>query len=535
MDRMEPVDLNAAADAYAATPLLNCLLRETADAVEPAGPARPGGGPAEAHGAGTGAGVEVHRLRGSGRLLRVRGGRRPVCPELRTADGWHPLSHTELVKLVSDELGRFTGVPNDELPVEITDSRDAIAALLAARAEAEPPRDPYVLSEQSLVMGHPHHPAPKARGGAPAGSWLPYAPEAHARFPLVFLGLREDQVAEEGGPAASDAIDSLADALDAPRAPAGYRLLPAHPWQLDLVGERPAVREAFADGRLLRLGRSRRPAWPTASIRTLYVPEAAADLFVKFSLDVRITNDVRRLWRHDLLKLRRTDAAVEAGFAALRRTGSAAAWLADRGYRTASFAFEELAVLVRDGLHAHTVPGATPLLAAALAEGHAGSPSAGAGDPARWWRAYLRQVVPPVLELFARHGVVLEAHLQNTLVAVDAEGMPVQALFRDAEGVKLLPDLPRSDAWQRLVYCLVVNHLAEIAGALAGRYPDISPLLWPAVREEFRRYEATRGLPEIAELLTAPALPAKTNLLLRWTRADGADARYLPLPNPLRE
>ncbi|MGW0754028.1 IucA/IucC family protein [Streptomyces sp. NPDC002587] len=518
MDRMEPVDLNAAADAYAATPLLNCLLREAAES-------------AEEHGAG------VHRLRGSGRLLRVRGSRRPVRPELRLADGWHPLSHTELVKLTSDELGRYTGVANDELSVEITDSRDTVAALLGARATAEPPEDPYLLSEQSLVMGHPNHPAPKARGGAPAGSWLPYAPEAHARFPLAFLGLREDQVAEEGGPAAAAAVDSLADALDGPRPPSGYLLLPAHPWQLDLIGCRPTVREAFADGRLLRLGESRRPAWPTASVRTLYVPDPSADLFVKFSLDVRITNDVRRLWRHDLLKLRRTDAAVEAGFAALRRAGSRAAWLADRGYRTAAFAFEELAVLVRDGFHdghAHAAPGAAPVLAAALAEGYAGSPLAGTADPVAWWRAYLRHVVPPVLELFARHGVVLEAHLQNTLVAVDAAGMPVQALFRDAEGVKLLPDLERAEAWQRLVYCLVVNHLAEIAGALCERHPDMSALVWPAVREEFVRYDTTRGLPEIAQLLAAPALPAKTNLLLRWTRADGADARYLPLPNPLR-
>ncbi|MFG2874835.1 IucA/IucC family protein [Streptomyces sp. NPDC048337] len=523
MDRMEPVDLNAA-DAYAATPLLNCLLREAAEPVEDAPAA-------------------VHRLRGSGRLLRVRGGRRPVRPELRTADGWHPLSHAELVKLTADELLQYTGVPNEELPVEIHDSRDAIAALLAARAVAEPPADPYLLSEQSLVMGHPHHPAPKARGGAPAASWLPYAPEAHARFPLVFLALREDQAAEEGGPAAADALDSLADALDGPRPPAGYRLLPAHPWQLDLVGSRSSVREAFADGRLLRLGESRLPAWPTASIRTLYVPRPGADLFVKFSLDVRITNDVRRLWRHDLLKLRRTDAAVEAGFGALRSADldiadtadtAGAAWLADRGYRTAAFAFEELAVLVRDGLHAHAAPGSTPLLAAALAEGYRGSPLAGAADPAAWWRAYLRRVVPPVLELFARHGIVLESHLQNTLVAVDAAGLPVQALFRDAEGVKLLPDLDRAAAWQRLVYCLVVNHLAEIAGALTERHPDIAPLVWPAVREELLRFDADHGLPEIAELLTAPALPAKTNLLLRWTRADGADARYLPLPNPLR-
>ncbi|MCY0938478.1 IucA/IucC family protein [Streptomyces sp. H34-S4] len=538
MDRMESVDLNAtdnaAADTYAAAPLLNCLLREAAEPVPPAGSG-------ESAGSGEPAGSEgggwcVYRLSGSGRLLRVRAGRRPERPELRTKAGWHPLTHTELVKLVSDELRQYTGVSNDELPVEIGDSRETIAALLAVRATTTPAADAYVRSEQALVMGHPHHPAPKARGGGPATGWLPYAPEAHARFPLIFLGLREDQVAQEGGPAAAAAVDSLAEALGGPRPPAGYRLLPAHPWQLDLVGGRPAVREAFADGRLLTLGTGRVPVWPTASIRTLYVPGAgpAGDLFVKFSLDVRITNDVRRLWRHDLLKLRRTDAAVEAGFAELRRSGSGAAWLSDRGYRTAAFAFEELAVLVRDGLEAHAEPGLTPLLAAALAEGYPDSPLAATADPAAWWRAYLRQVVPPVLHLFARHGVVLEAHLQNTLVAVDADGMPAQALFRDAEGVKLLPDLGRDAAWQRLVYCLVVNHLTEVAGALAQSHPEAAGELWPAARAEFRRFGAAHDLPEIAGLLAAPALPAKTNLLLRWTRADGGDARYLPLPNPLR-
>lgn len=149
---MESVDLNTAADAYAATPLLNCLLREAAD-------------PAEELSAAPDDGWSVHRLRGSGRLLRVWGPRRPLRPELRTADGWHPLSHTELVKLTADELHRYTGIPNDDLPVEIADSRDAVAALLAARAANEPPRDPYVLSEQSLVMGHPYHPAPR-RGAA---------------------------------------------------------------------------------------------------------------------------------------------------------------------------------------------------------------------------------------------------------------------------------------------------------------------------------------------------------------------------------
>ncbi|MGV9643593.1 IucA/IucC family protein [Streptomyces sp. NPDC003514] len=490
-------DTAARADALAIAPLLNCLLREVAE------PQRDGAARADAPDDER----RVHRLRGSGRLLRVLGERRPAEPEVFTGGAWRRVGHAELVKLVADELRRHTGQSNHELPAEMIDSRDALAALLAARARAVPPDDLYLRSEQSLLTGHPYHPAPKARGGGPVAAWLPYAPEAYARFPLTLLGLREDLVVEEGDTTALDALGE---------APPGYRLLPAHPWQLGLVDLAPA----FADGRLVRLGTTAFDARPTAAIRTLYTPEP--DLFLKFSLDVRITNDIRRLWRHDLLRLRRTDAAATAALA-----GQDAAWLSDRGYRTASFAFEELAVLVRDGLRGRVRAGATPLLAAALVEGFEGSPLDAGVDPAAWWEAYLAQVVPPALTAFDTHGVVLEAHLQNTLVAVDADGLPAQALFRDAEGVKLLGEVSRAAGWERLVYCLVVNHLAEVAGALGARHRRYDP--WPAVRRELARH----ALPEIPALLSAPTLPGKTNLLLRWTGADGADARYLPLPNPL--
>ncbi|MFI9819544.1 IucA/IucC family protein [Streptomyces sp. NPDC052013] len=490
------------ADALAAVPLLNCLLREVAEPLEDGDRHR------------------TYRLPGVDRLLRVRGTRRPTHPEVFAAGAWHRIGHVELVKLAAEELRRHTGVSNHELPGEMIDSRDAVAALLAARARATPPDDPYLRSEQSLVTGHTHHPAPKARGGGPAACWLPYAPEAYARFPLTLLALREDTLVDEGDTTALDRLGS---------APPGYRLLPAHPWQLDLASRDLAP--AFADGRLLRLGTTTSPVWPTAAIRTVYAPEH--DLFCKFSLDVRITNDIRRLWRHDLLRLRATDAAVCRAFAAFDGT---AAWLSDRGHRTADFAYEQLAVVVRDGLRGRLLPGATPYLAAALVEGFDGNPLAATGDPAAWWEAYLTQVVPPVLTAFAGHGVVLEAHLQNTLIALDATGTPVQALFRDAEGVKLLrgaagtaglPEVSREAGWERLVYCLVVNHLAEIAAALAELHPGLDP--WPAVRRELARHD----LPEAAALLTAPTLPGKTNLLLRWTGADGAAARYRPLPNPL--
>ncbi|MEU2427198.1 IucA/IucC family protein [Streptomyces sp. NPDC007851] len=504
VDLMPPSDAVAErADAYAAAPLLNCLLREVAQPL-------PDAAAGAADGVGDGA-PRVYRLPGGGRLLRVRGERRPAAPEVYADGAWHRLGHAELVKLVSEELRRHTGLSNGDLPAEMIDSRDAVAALLTARAGATPPDDPYLRSEQSLITGHPYHPAPKARGGGPVTAWLPYAPEAHARFPLVLLGVREDEVAEEGDTAALDRLAAV---------PSGYRLLPAHPWQLDLVARDLAP--AFADGRLLRLGESDFAVWPTAAIRTVYEP--VRDLFLKFSLDVRITNDIRRLWAHDLRRLLRTDTAVTAAFNASQ---GPAGWLGDRGYRTARFAFEELAVIVRDGLRGPLLPGATPLLAAGLVEGFDGDPLTTAADPGTWWEAYLRVVVPPVLTAFADHGVVLEAHLQNTLVAVDADGTPVQALFRDAEGVKLLTDVNRAAGWERLVYCLVVNHLTEVAAALAERHAGFDP--WPAARRELARHP----IPEVSELLASPVLPGKTNLLLRWTGADGADARYLPLPNPL--
>ncbi|MFE9771938.1 IucA/IucC family protein [Streptomyces sp. NPDC005931] len=514
----------ARADAYAAVPLLNCLLREVAHPLPGPGDHRthplPGVGGRPTRPLPDPAGHRTYRLPGVGRLLRVRGTRRPAGPEVYTDGAWHLLGHTELVKLVAEELRRHTGVSNHELPADMIDSRDAVAALLDARARTAPPDDPYLRSEQALLTGHTHHPAPKTRGGGPTAGWLPYAPEAHARFPLTLLGLREDAVVDEGDTSALDRLGA---------APPGYRMLPAHPWQLDLAAHDLAP--AFADGRLIRLGTTSGDWWPTAAIRTLYAP--GDDLFLKFSLDVRITNDVRRLWRHDLLRLRGTDTAVRAAFAAF---DGPAAWLSDRGHRTADFAFEQLAVVVRDGFRGHLLPGATPCLAAALVEGFDGDPLAATADPAAWWRAYLERVVPPALAAFAAHGVVLEAHLQNTLVAVDSDGMPVQALFRDAEGVKLLVDaggaapmtgVPRAAGWERLVYCLVVNHLAEVAAALAERHPGLDP--WPAARRELARHD----LPEAGALLTAPTLPGKTNLLLRWTAADGAEARYRPVPNPL--
>src|SRR5690606_35624796 len=161
-----------------------------------------------------------------------------------------------------------------------------------------------------------------------------------------------------------------------------YRLLPAPPWQLDLAARRLAP--AFADGRLLRLGTTAFDTWPTAAARGLDGP--GHDLAPTFSLAARLTNDIRRLWPRGL---RRRDMTGTAARTALAAFDGPAAWRGDRGHRTAAFADDELAVVVRDGMRGHLLPGTTPYLADPLAEGFDGNPLAAAPDPAAWWEAYL--------------------------------------------------------------------------------------------------------------------------------------------------
>ncbi|MBF8194253.1 iron transporter, partial [Nonomuraea sp. K274] len=170
--------------------------------------------------------------------------------------------------------------------------------------------------------------------------------------------------------------------------------------------------------------------------------------------------------------------------------------------------------------------------------------------PRDWWRSYVTAVASPVLELYFVHGVVLEPHLQNVLVGLDGSGMPVQAVFRDLEGTKLVagrhdldglhPDVAGAltyDAergWARVVYCLLVNHLTEIAATLAGQDDALLRELWRIAGDVLARLSDDLGRPlPLSDLLAGAPLPAKANLGVRWARAADRAAGYVPIANPL--
>ncbi|MEV0407586.1 IucA/IucC family protein [Actinoallomurus sp. NPDC050550] len=528
-DPSDPATRRINANEATALALLNCAVRELC---------------APEHQVGVGEAHLTARLPRVGVTLRARLRRPPLMsprlagPIEERRDGWVPVDWRRLTDLIAGELELTTGTANPEFAAQVAASHDAME--LIARQRRPGDADPFLRSEQSLMAGHRFHPSPKSRQGA---DWPAYAPETGARFPLHWLAVREDTVAEEGDV-------SLLDRLGPP-VRAGYRVLPAHPWQLALL--RPES-DAIVD-----LGPYGPEAVPTSSVRTVYVPDA----FLKFSLDVRITNCVRKNAWYELSGAVALTRALRPVF-----DGLACELLTEPGYRTVSVGGtrlrEGLGVIVREGVRG--LPG-TPLLAAAIADPDGDSPAAVAtllGDdvsPDRllaWWDSYVRHVAPPVLHAYLRHGVVLEPHLQNVLVAVDGDGMPIRAVFRDLEGTKLVPEpwaaflagLPGPVAraltydaehgWNRVVYCLFVNHLAEVAAALADLSPSLEPALWRVVRRHVARCAdetppGTDGAARLRALLAGVPLPAKANLRTRWARDPDRQATYVSVPNPLAE
>ncbi|MFD0167352.1 IucA/IucC family protein [Streptomyces decoyicus] len=566
-----PAGLPTADQAVAHT-LLNCLLREVS-------------GPE--HQTAVDHGRLLLRLPRRGVLLRVAlrrtsllGAHRFTGPvSEQTADGWAEVGWHRLAEYVHAELSLRTGVRNEEFLAQIASSHQAVSAALATRTEQCPAAgetvagDPcsgaedwqaaYVASEQSLVLGHRFHPTPKARTGDPA-SWQSYAPETGAVFPLLLLAVREELIAEE---VSADGATGPLDALHTD-VPDGYRLLPVHPWQYELLRDHAGLQEALDRDDIRVLGSSDTPFAATASVRTLYDGEA----FLKFSLNVRITNCLRKNASYELsgaVALTRllapalTDLATRfPGAAVLREPAYRSLALPGTDGRPDTELLEGFGVIVREGLSQQLLPGTTPLLAAAVADEYPTSPAHvsrlldGAGPQAalEWWAAYLNLLLPPVLAAYFDHGLVLEPHLQNVLVCVDGDGMPAQVLFRDLEGTKLVPEhhtgllasLPEQVAgpmtydaqrgWDRVVYCLLVNHVAEMLAALADLHPDTETELWAQVRRTLQTHADRYGCPpRLAALLAGVPLPAKANLLTRWERKADREAGYVLLPSPLAE
>ncbi|MET7616673.1 IucA/IucC family protein [Streptomyces sp. NPDC005408] len=514
-----------------------------------------------------------------------------------SASGWHRFGVPALdgaprdapgadAVTVAALLGREAGQSEGaDLVGRVADSVRRTADFITdrrARPEPDPVADLFLTSEQSLLLGHPLHPAPKSREGLSDAEVQLYSPELYGSFPLHWMAVDRSVLAtesawtEQGRTVAAEQLTArLCEDLQLPDHTVP---LPLHPWQARELRHRPAVAALLDAGLLHDLGPSGDPWHPTSSVRTVHRPGAPAML--KLSLGVRITNSRRENLRKELHR------GVEVH--RLLRTGLAEQWQAahpgfdivrDPAWLAVDTADGEplpgLDVMLR---HNPFGPGDDAVCIAGLTAprpwpGRAGMHSrladivarlsARTGRPtgavaAEWFLRYLDHVVRPVLWLDATAGIALEAHQQNTLVILDPDGWPVGGRYRDNQGYYFreshraelelrLPGIGSvSDTFvsddvtdERFAYYLGINNVFGLIGAFgAQRLADERVLI--AAFRQFLSSSAGLGSPLPTQLLEAPTLRSKANLLTRLRGLDelvgpvDTQSVYVTIANPLR-
>ena len=497
----------------------------------------------------------------------------------REGGHWQVGDWRQVARLVLGELEDRYAMPlQHELQLQIQDSVSVTSAILDSLATRPSCEDAFLESEQSLVFGHSFHPAPKSRVGFSAADVQRYSPEVASRFQLHYFAVREDRLVQSSVAGSSTAALMRADLeeQDVSRIPPGFEPLPVHPWQAAHLLGHPAVVEAVAAGTLLDLGPMGASFAATSSVRTMYAPELP--YFYKCSLHVRITNCLRKNAVYELEGSLFATRALQRVAAQLREHFPGLRFLEEPAYATARLGDtaevqrdleERFAVILREGLPTHlnsgerctrvagALFGTDSLTRARLAElveqAGAGAPFEEAAD--LWFAGYVRELLAPVLYAFFHHGLVHEAHLQNTLLVTE-RGAPCGLVLRDLEGMKLIPErfqlLPLASlgeetrramsyddeqGWKRVAYCLFVNNLSEAIAALGHGSQSLERKLWGRVRHALVAFQERFGTElsgrRLRPLIAGEPFPGKANLTTRFLKHADRQASYVPVPNPL--
>lgn len=407
--------------------------------------------------------------------------------------------------------------------------------------------------EQTLWHGHPFHPFAKSIDGFSTEDIERYAPERGKEFQLRWI-LAEPAIGAAlwRDPAAESSIRALlAELSGLPHKTIGDRLLiPSHPWQAARLENDPAFAALAAQGRAIITLPTGVPVQPTSSVRTVFVP--GSNIFLKLPIEARITNFARTNPPEQIARGMAASRALDAlsghvaasGFDVLTEPG--ALWIDQPRLEAVT------GVILRDG------PAGEAFVLAGLLEP---SPSdgrpmltaigcnlSGHAEAEIWLGAYVRTAILPPLRLFARTGLSVEAHSQNSLLVLD-RGNPARLIVRDLEGVsidrarskRVAPDLdldpsvffPAEEARQRLIYYLISNNLNHVIATIARMTNASETRLWRAAADTLVAGAEDSQTTELVEwLLAIDTLPAKANF--SSCLADSAERpNYVAIANPL--
>lgn len=502
------------------------------------------------------------------------------------------LDYVTLTALLAKELSLETGRSGhqDELVLRVIDSCRNVARFVRGRRHdcsgPSPLSTSFLDAEQSLVFGHPLHPTPKSRQDITPWEIDRYSPELKASFPLHYFRARRSIVVEDSSFACT-ATDLVKEELR--RDPHvdeafrlaycqddGWSLIPCHPWQAGYLLRQSRVQRLLTEGALQSLGPVGRPYFATASVRTVYHPDAT--YMLKLSLNVKITNSVRVNKRKELARgvemARLLDTEVGR---ALEERYPHFMIVRDPAFLTLAIGSEEetgFEVVFRENVFRTGSDEDISLVAALcqdrLGDGHcrlarlirviAEREGRSSTEVSRdWFSRYLALSLEPILWLYVTYGIAVEAHQQNAVVKLD-DGYPAGFFYRDNQGYyyrasfherlrRYLPNINEHSqtvcddaiADERLRYYFVINNLFGLIHAFGASGLIEERSLLGLLRE--RLDELARALPGasefIRELTSASRLRCKANLLTRFEDLDElvgpleSQSVYVAIENPL--
>lgn len=407
--------------------------------------------------------------------------------------------------------------------------------------------------EQALWHGHPFHPFAKSIEGFSADDVERFAPERGKCFQLRWIIAEPDvgTAAWRDGPTEKRMRTLLANLSGLSERIIGERILiPAHPWQAERLANAPVFAQLAAQGRVLLTLPSGMSMQPTSSVRTVFAP--GADIFLKLPIEARITNFARTNPREHLAR----------SMAASRALGAVRDHIAACGFdmldEPAAMWIDHPELDAMTGVILREAPAREAFVLAGLLEPSArdgrpmlevmGCDLSAPSDGGNWLSAYVQKVILPPLRLFARTGISVEAHGQNSLLALEKHH-PVRLIVRDLEGISIdrarflqvAPALdldpcvcwPSEGARERLFYYLVSNHLNHVIATVARMAGIPETELWQYASDMLtaaQEDEETSRL--IASLLSSATLPAKANFTSCFS-GRGERPDYVHIANPL--
>lgn len=517
----------------------------------------------------------------------------PVYIESSTQQ-FQPVGCWTAISLLIDDLSsKHAQACSNELLYHVIQSSNNIESYIHDRSsdgsKLYRPDITFLDAEQSLLFGHTFHPTPKSRQGFPEWRQHLYSPEQKGQFQLHYFAAHETIVQQRsiGSKITTDRVmEELLQSMTGEevrlfdrrwgRFHNCYMLIPVHPVQVEWLKGQLHVQEWIKTKKLFYLGPMGRNYHATSSIRTVFHSESPH--MYKFSLQVKITNSMRVNKRSEL------DGAIEAAQLVARLEQPLSERfpcfriIRDEAYVTLGEMTDKesgFEVLLRDNPFQHVTKSSDRAIVAAAftQESIDGSPTlleriitklaavrkeTHSQTSVEWFHKYLSISLKPMVWLYMKYGIALEAHLQNCVVMLDDDGYPDLLYFRDSQGYyyassmvgdleHMVPGISTStnvfeDAMveERFSYYLIVNHLLGIIQAFGtARLIDERVLLLElrAVIEAML-LDSRKDTKLLDSWLYDPSIRCKANMLTRLFDVDELESEleqavYVSIRNPI--